>query len=150
MAFTKGKSGNPSGRPKTDTANLKPLLVKHGEPVLQKVIDAALEGDLTACKLVLDRLYPGIKSQAMPVNIPVGATLPETVGTGARMLINILHNKDHNRQPSKLDIIQKLYHYVQLLCTKKDYSSIPTKVTVIPLGMRSLPSAPVICLFSAE
>jgi len=42
------------------------------------VIDAALEGDLTACKLVLDRLYPGIKSQAMPVNIPVGATLPET------------------------------------------------------------------------
>ena len=78
MAFTKGKSGNPSGRPKTDTANLKPLLVKHGEPVLQKVIDAALEGDLTACKLVLDRLYPAIKSQAMPVNIPVGATLPET------------------------------------------------------------------------
>lgn len=78
MTFIKGQSGNPSGRPKQDTANLKPLLAKHGESVLQKVIDAALEGDLTACKLVLDRLYPAIKSQAMPVNIPVGATLPET------------------------------------------------------------------------
>ena len=76
--FEKGKSGNPSGRPKSDTANLKPLLAKHGKDVLQKVIDAALEGDLTACKLVLDRLYPAIKSQAMPVNIPVGSTLPET------------------------------------------------------------------------
>jgi len=53
-------------------------LAEHGESVLQKVIDAALEGDLTACKLVLDRLYPAIKSQAMPVNIPVGETLPET------------------------------------------------------------------------
>jgi len=78
MAFTKGKSGNPSGRPKKDTANLKPLLAQHGESVLQKVIDAALDGDLTACKLVLDRLYPAIKPQAMPVNVPVGETLPET------------------------------------------------------------------------
>lgn len=78
MSFKKGQSGNPSGRQKKDTANLKPLLAKHGESVLQKVIDAALEGDLTACKLVLDRLYPAIKPQAMPVNIPVGKTLPET------------------------------------------------------------------------
>ena len=76
--YKAGISGNPSGRPKSDTANLKPLLAKHGESVLQKVIDAALEGDLTACKLVLDRLYPAIKSQSMPVNIPVGESLPET------------------------------------------------------------------------
>jgi len=78
MSFKKGQSGNPSGRPKQDTANLKPLLAQHGESVLQKVIDSALEGDLTACKLVLDRLYPAIKPQAMPINIPVGETLPET------------------------------------------------------------------------
>ena len=78
MSFKKGQSGNPSGRPKKDTANLKPLLAQHGESVLQKVIDAALDGDLTACKLVLDRLYPAIKPQAMPVNVPVGETLPET------------------------------------------------------------------------
>ena len=76
--FKKGQSGNPSGRPKSDTANLKPMLAKHGVSVLQKVIDTALEGDLTACKLVLDRLYPAIKSQAMPVSVPVGETLPET------------------------------------------------------------------------
>ena len=75
--FTKGKSGNPSGRPKSDTANLKPLLAKHGESVLQKVVAIALEGDLTSCKLVLDRLYPPIKAQAATVSIKGGETLTE-------------------------------------------------------------------------
>ncbi len=78
MAFKKGKSGNPAGRPKSDTANLKPLLAKHGEIVLQKIIDAALEGDLTACKLILDRLYPAIKPAAQTVKIPVGRTLKKS------------------------------------------------------------------------
>ena len=78
--FKKGVSGNPSGRPKSDTANLKPLLAKHGKDVLQKVIDVALSGDLAACKLVLDRLYPAIKPQTLPVNIPIGKNLPETGG----------------------------------------------------------------------
>lgn len=75
--FKKGQSGNPSGRPKSDTANLKPLLAKHGTDVLQKVIDSALNGDLTACKLVLDRLYPQIKAQVATVSIEAGKTLSE-------------------------------------------------------------------------
>jgi len=75
--FEKGKSGNPSGRPKSDTANLKPLLAKHGKDVLQKVVDTALGGDLTACKLILDRLYPTIKAQAATININAKGTLAE-------------------------------------------------------------------------
>ncbi len=76
--FEAGRSGNPRGRPKSDTANLKPLLAKHGISVLQKVIDTALDGDLTACKLILDRLYPAIKPAAQTVKIPVGRTLEKS------------------------------------------------------------------------
>ena len=75
--FKPGTSGNPSGRPKSDTANLKPLLAKHGKDVLQKVIDTALNGDMTACKLILDRLYPALKPQALTVNIKASGALTE-------------------------------------------------------------------------
>ena len=64
-------------RPKSDTANLKPLLAKHGQTVLQKVIDIALDGDLTACKLILDRLCPAIKPQAQTVSVAAKETLTE-------------------------------------------------------------------------
>jgi len=78
MAFKKGQSGNPTGRPKKDGASLKPLLEKHGKAVLQQVINQALEGDIVACRLILDRLYPAIKSAAAVVKVNVGNTLEQT------------------------------------------------------------------------
>jgi hypothetical protein len=42
-------------------------LAEHGEGVAKVVLDAALEGDLHAAKLVLDRISPQLKAQAAPV-----------------------------------------------------------------------------------
>ncbi len=65
--FRAGKSGNPSGRPKTESARLRAILAEQGEDIVKVVLDAALAGDLQAAKLVLDRISPPLKAQAAPV-----------------------------------------------------------------------------------
>mgnify|MGYP006909078598 CR=1 FL=1 len=69
--FAKGKSGNPSGRPKTEITELRAKLAKDGHAVAKVVLDAALSGDLTACKLVLERLLPPLKSTTAPVSVEI-------------------------------------------------------------------------------
>ena len=50
------------------------------DDILQAVIDAAIGGDMAACKMLLDRITPTLKAQALPVHIGIGDTLPETGG----------------------------------------------------------------------
>ena len=74
--FVKGQSGNPAGRPKSASTALREQLSEHGVAVVDKVVEAAVAGDMTACKLVLDRISPALKATAAPVSIE----LPENAG----------------------------------------------------------------------
>ena len=80
--FIKGQSGNPFGRPtgQTPGAKLRKAIEAQSDSILQSVINAAVSGDMQACKMLLDRITPSLKSQALPVNIELGTTLPETGG----------------------------------------------------------------------
>lgn len=82
MAFKKGQSGNPNGRPTqiASAQQLRDAISKDIPEILQVIKEAALAGDMAACKLLLDKTYPAIKPQSLPIVVPVGETLSQTGG----------------------------------------------------------------------
>lgn len=77
MAFKKGVSGNLVGRPpgKTPGAKLRKSIELRADDILQSVINAAIGGDMQACKMLLDRITPTLKPQALPICLPFNESL---------------------------------------------------------------------------
>lgn len=76
-----GQSGNPAGRPK-GSKNRKTLLVeefeKDGSAIARVVISKALEGDMQAANLVLQRLSPPLRARAERVMFELTPYAPLT------------------------------------------------------------------------
>ncbi|HZW86428.1 MAG TPA: DUF5681 domain-containing protein [Gallionella sp.] len=118
MAFKKGQSGNPSGKPRgarDKRTELRLLLEPHREALVQLVVDKALAGDGAALRICIDRLIAPVRSNPVRIENFTG-TLAErgeaviaAIGKGelgideASALMSVLQSQARIIEASELD-----------------------------------------------
>jgi len=122
--FLKGVSGNPVGRPRSESAALRLKLAGQGEEIANVVIKAALAGDMQAAKIILERLCPPLKPSAAPVII----RLPEnpSIGDTARAIIE--HAADGQIAP---DVAGQLVQAVAALARVVEIDELERRLTAL-------------------
>ncbi|NNM55852.1 DUF5681 domain-containing protein [Acidocella sp.] len=72
--FKPGQSGNPAGKPRGSrhrvTMLAEKLMSDDAEAIVKAVLDAAQKGDMSAARLVLDRIAPARKGSVVMLDLP--------------------------------------------------------------------------------
>lgn len=130
MTFKKGQSGNPTGRPRgalSKRTQLAKLLEPHAEKLIEKAIQLALEGDMNAMRLCVERLIPKIRQEPIDIELPKNLNKENISRLKGEILLAVLEG-----QMSASDT-EKLNNLMDNLVIKKSGSLVPTKLPDDPI-----------------
>src|SRR3954468_11991285 len=90
MAFQKGESGNPQGKPKGTrhrvTIAAEILLEGEAEAITRKAIELAKAGDGPALRLCMDRIFPARKDRPVRFKLPALEEVADAVAANAALV----------------------------------------------------------------
>lgn len=96
-AWKPGQSGNPAGKKKgtrNHATRLVLTLMENGaEEVTKTVLDAAKAGELTAARLVLERLAPPMRERPVSLTLP-DITTAEGISNAQQAILEAVGNGD--------------------------------------------------------
>ena len=91
--FRKGKSGNPRGRQRGSknaiTLAAQTLLDGQAEALTQKCVALALEGDVAALRLALERILPPRRDRPVMLALPAMKKTSDAVSAMGRLLASV-------------------------------------------------------------
>ena len=93
MAFQKGQSGNPNGKPKGTrhrvTMAAETLMEGEAEAITRKAIELAKGGDGPALRLCMDRIYPPRKERSVRFRLPSLDKVEDAVAAHAAIVAGV-------------------------------------------------------------
>lgn len=108
--FKAGQSGNPAGKPKgtrnKTTLAIESILDGEAEALTRKAVEKALDGDMVAMRLCLERLAPVRRDRPIMFKTPAIATA-EDVSKAGRQLMTMVGKGEVT--PAEAGDVMKLY-----------------------------------------